>query len=131
MHFGARPTLPLSLSLAPEQDVLPGCLQQMKNTHLSASSEGLEGTVRGGLLDVLDGCSVLYSPGPGHTRNLDSSAAWRPRPGRSPCASGYLTPLPPSGAGEGFNASSPVAAPDPERDGAPGGTVIPRIIYGL
>ena len=48
------------------------------------------------------------------TRNTDSSAVRRPRPGRPPCASGYLTPLPPPGAGcEGFNASSP-------RCGSPG-----------
>ncbi|KAI9531487.1 hypothetical protein NQZ68_040494 [Dissostichus eleginoides] len=46
------------------------------------------------------------------TRNTDSSAVRQPRPGRPPCASGYLTPLPPPGAGvRGSMPPPPAAAP--------------------
>ncbi|KAI9531492.1 hypothetical protein NQZ68_040499 [Dissostichus eleginoides] len=73
-----------------------------------------EGTARGGLPEVPAGCSVPRLTGTGleKTRNTDSSAVRRPRPGRPPCASGYLTPLPPPGAGvRGSMPPPPAAAP--------------------
>ena len=44
-------------------------------------------------------------------RNLDPSAARRPRPGRPPCASGYPTLLPPTEGGGGTNVSTTRSGP--------------------
>jgi hypothetical protein len=66
-------------------------------------------------------------PGPEpKPRNLDPSAARRPRPGRPPCASGYSTLHPPAEGGGGNNVSTTrTGPPGLERWGAPGGSVIP------
>ncbi|KAI9531475.1 hypothetical protein NQZ68_040482 [Dissostichus eleginoides] len=91
----------------------PAVHRQMKNTHLSASSKG-RGNRAGG---SAGGSRLVLRPAfhrdqARKTRNTDPSVVRRPRPGRPPCDSGYLTPLPPPGAGvRGSMPPPPAVAP--------------------
>ncbi|KAI9531498.1 hypothetical protein NQZ68_040505 [Dissostichus eleginoides] len=107
------PTATDSEPRLPSGTFSPAVHRQMKNTHLSASSKGRgnrAGGSAGGSRRVLRPAS--HRDRARKTRNTDSSAVRRPRPGRPPCASGYLTPLPPPGAGvRGSMPPPPAAAP--------------------